>query len=122
MLIENYYHKQFKRNELWIIKKIITYLLISLFSISLIPNNVFALDLKNKNSNEKEEIEYFNDGTLNLGEKEFKILNAVENILDEIIASGSDSINEYFKEKGINQIKSSDKFRKKEELLDVYLQ
>ncbi|ELU5588518.1 hypothetical protein SCB17_003031 [Clostridium perfringens] len=104
------------------LKKIITYLLISLFSISLIPNNVFALDLKNKNSNEKEEIEYFNDGTLNLGEKEFKILNAVENILDEIIASGSDSINEYFKEKGINQIKASDKFRKKEELLDVYLQ
>ncbi|HAT4309589.1 TPA: hypothetical protein I9080_003459 [Clostridium perfringens] len=94
-------------------KKIITCLLISLFSISLIPNNVFALDLKDKNRNEKEEIEYFNDGTLNLGEKEFKILNAIENIPDEIIASGSDSINEYFKEKGINEIKVSDKVRKK---------
>lgn len=95
------------------LKKIITCLLISLFSISLIPNNVFALDLKDKNNNEKEKIEYFNDGTLNLGEKEFKILNAIENIPDEIIASGSDSINKYFKEKKISEIKVSDKVRKK---------
>ena len=94
------------------LKKIITCFLISLFSISLISNNVFALDLKSENRNE-EETKDFSDGILNLGEKEFKIL--------ETIVSGLDSINKYFKEKGINEIKVSDKIRKNVDLV-VYLQ
>lgn len=80
-------------------KKLTIYLLLSVFIISLIPNKVFASEFENKIINE--EVEYFNDGTLILGETEFKVLQAIENIPDETIASGSDSINRYFYEKGI---------------------
>lgn len=92
-------------------KKLTIYLLLSVFIISLIPNKVFASEFENKIINE--EVEYFNDGTLILGETEFKVLQAIENIPDETIASGSDSINRYFYEKGITQIKVSDKVRQK---------
>ncbi|HEL1290015.1 TPA: hypothetical protein TVN94_001997 [Streptococcus equi subsp. zooepidemicus] len=60
-----------------------------------------------------EDVEFFNDGTLILEEKDFNILNAIENIPDEIVASGSEKINQYFYEKGITQIKVSDKVRQK---------
>lgn len=58
-------------------------------------------------------MEYLDDGTLILGEAEFEVLSAIENIPDEVIPSGSESINQYFHEKGITRIKVSDKIRKK---------
>lgn len=73
---------------------------------SLVENNR-SEDHSNKNA------EFFNDGTLILGEDEFKVLNAIENIPDEVIASGSERINQYFHEKGITQIKVSDKIRQR---------
>lgn len=56
---------------------------------------------------------YFNDGTLILGEREFETLKAIEEIPDEIIAAGSQSINQYFLNKGIKTIIVSDKTRNK---------
>lgn len=94
-------------------KKVITYFLLILFSISLIPNNVFASNLENNTNSEYEDIEYFDDGTLILSEKEVKILNTIEHIPDEVIANGSNSINNYFKEKGVTEIKVINKIRKK---------
>ncbi|MFA9414418.1 MULTISPECIES: hypothetical protein [unclassified Streptococcus] len=74
--------------------------------VSLVENN-YSTDYS------YEGVEFFDDGTLILGEEEFEILSAIENLPDEVIAGGSESINQYFHEKGINRIKVSERVRQK---------
>ncbi|MFU2206849.1 hypothetical protein [Streptococcus pluranimalium] len=107
--------------------KTITLILIALLTLSNTPSFIAFADenidasianiplVENNHSTELSsgDVEFFDDGTLILGEEEIKILNAIENIPDETIASGSESINQYFYENGITQIKVSDKIRQR---------
>lgn len=74
-------------------------------------DGVTVSSVENNYSYEDEKL--FDDGTLILGNEEFEVLSAIENIPDEVIASGSERINQYFHEKGITRIRVSDKIRQK---------